>query len=63
MFQARKAGLLTDSIVDDAADFAHLGDALGRAGLSPDEVRAFFSFTALAHNDSHPLLRFKKYGV
>ncbi|VDM77375.1 unnamed protein product [Strongylus vulgaris] len=36
--QARKSGMLTDSIVDDAADFLHLNDALGRAGLSPNEI-------------------------
>ncbi|CAJ0593296.1 unnamed protein product [Cylicocyclus nassatus] len=36
--QARKTGMLTDSIVDDAADFLHLNDALGRAGLSKDEI-------------------------
>ncbi|VDM79431.1 unnamed protein product [Strongylus vulgaris] len=30
--------MLTDSIVDDAADFLHLNDALGRAGLSPNEI-------------------------
>ncbi|KIH49458.1 hypothetical protein ANCDUO_20467, partial [Ancylostoma duodenale] len=35
--QAKKVGMLTDAIVDDAADFSHLSDALGRAGLSPDE--------------------------
>lgn len=44
--EARKAGLLTDSIVDDAADFAHLGDALGRAGLSPDEVQEIWRMMA-----------------
>ncbi|VDO63914.1 unnamed protein product [Heligmosomoides polygyrus] len=44
--EARKAGLLTDSIVDDAADFAHLGDALGRAGLSPDEVQEIWRMIA-----------------
>ncbi|KIH48381.1 hypothetical protein ANCDUO_21551, partial [Ancylostoma duodenale] len=36
--QAKKVGMLTDAIVDDAADFSHLSDALGRAGLSPNEV-------------------------
>ncbi|KAK6039002.1 myosin head [Cooperia oncophora] len=36
--QARKSGLLTDAIVDDAADFSHLVDALGRAGLTKEEV-------------------------
>ncbi|KAK6056020.1 hypothetical protein COOONC_06476, partial [Cooperia oncophora] len=36
--QARKSGLLTDAIVDDAADFSHLVDGLGRAGLTKDEV-------------------------
>ncbi|RCN45917.1 myosin head [Ancylostoma caninum] len=36
--QAKKVGMLTDAIVDDAADFSHLSDALGRAGLSPNEI-------------------------
>ncbi|KAK6727664.1 hypothetical protein RB195_005387 [Necator americanus] len=36
--QARKDGMLTDAIVDDAADFSHLSEALMRAGLSSDEV-------------------------
>ncbi|PIO62150.1 myosin head, partial [Teladorsagia circumcincta] len=36
--QARKSGLLIDAIVDDAADFSHLVDALGRAGLTSDEI-------------------------
>ncbi|PIO63936.1 myosin head, partial [Teladorsagia circumcincta] len=36
--QARKSGLLVDAIVDDAADFSHLVDALGRAGLTSDEI-------------------------
>ncbi|KHJ86070.1 hypothetical protein OESDEN_14191 [Oesophagostomum dentatum] len=30
--------MLTDAIVDDAADFPRLNDALGRAGLSPNEI-------------------------
>ncbi|KAK6013637.1 myosin head [Ostertagia ostertagi] len=33
-----KSGLLIDAIVDDAADFSHLVDALGRAGLTSDEI-------------------------
>ncbi|KHJ90687.1 myosin head [Oesophagostomum dentatum] len=36
--QAKKVGMLTDAIVDDAADFPRLNDALGRAGLSPNEI-------------------------
>uniref|UniRef100_A0A7I4XXY4 Myosin heavy chain 95F n=2 Tax=Haemonchus contortus TaxID=6289 RepID=A0A7I4XXY4_HAECO len=36
--QARKSGLLVDAIVDDAADFSHLADALGRAGLTKEEI-------------------------
>ncbi|EYC11742.1 hypothetical protein Y032_0049g1743 [Ancylostoma ceylanicum] len=36
--QAKQVGMLTDAIVDDAADFAHLSEALGRAGLSPNEI-------------------------
>ncbi|VDO77418.1 unnamed protein product [Haemonchus placei] len=37
-FKARKSGLLVDAIVDDAADFSHLTDALGRAGLTKEEI-------------------------
>ncbi|PIO76687.1 myosin head [Teladorsagia circumcincta] len=44
--QARKSGLLIDAIVDDAADFSHLVDALGRAGLTSNEIGDIWSTVA-----------------
>ncbi|VDL74370.1 unnamed protein product [Nippostrongylus brasiliensis] len=45
-FKARKAGRSVDAIVDDAADFVHLVEALARAGLSKDEINDIFRTVA-----------------
>ncbi|WKX91079.1 hypothetical protein Q1695_009708 [Nippostrongylus brasiliensis] len=44
--EARKAGRSVDAIVDDAADFVHLVEALARAGLSKDEINDIFRTVA-----------------
>uniref|UniRef100_A0A0K0CUJ4 Myosin motor domain-containing protein n=1 Tax=Angiostrongylus cantonensis TaxID=6313 RepID=A0A0K0CUJ4_ANGCA len=43
---ASKLEILTDAIVDDVADFSHLVNALGQAGLTPNEINDIWRVVA-----------------